>query len=150
MRGPLTAKTMSEVFREAHANPSIMMNTPTLLTITTNGGEWRTSETALKEEQTIRRLRHEIRPTIDVYLLEAIERMRGTFFSVPDGHPYAFFIAPVLLYDSAIDAKAIFREDPARQPPACDFDKSFGYGCSEAQWKRICEAEKAGKELDTY
>src|ERR1044071_8038990 len=43
MGGPLTAKTMSEVFREAHTNPSIMMNTPTLLTITTNGGEWRTS-----------------------------------------------------------------------------------------------------------
>ena len=149
MVSPLTSKTLSGMFREAHANPEIWTNTSALMTIATNGGEWRTTETALKEEAEARRLRHEIRPTIDVYLLEAIERMRGTFFSVSDGHAYGLLVAPVLLYDSAVAATPASREDVTR-PPACDFDKSFGYGCSEAQWKRIREAADSGKELDTY
>ncbi|HEY0158879.1 MAG TPA: hypothetical protein VGF28_16465 [Thermoanaerobaculia bacterium] len=147
MVGPFTSKTLSETFKEAHAHPELF-NTATPITIATRGGEWRITDTELQDEQGVRRLRHEIRPTVDVYLLEAIERMRGTFFRVAEGSAYSWLLGQLLLY-GPIDEMDL--EIPVvEQAPACDFDKSFGYACSEAQLKRIREAATAGKELIGY
>jgi hypothetical protein len=147
MESPLTSKTLTDTFKEAHAQPELF-KTPVPVTITTRGGEWRMSETELKDDQAVRRLRHEIRPTVDVYLLEAMERMRGTFFQTVNGVSYSFFVGQLLLYGPADEMNLNAGEVP--QPPACDFDKSFGYPCSSEQLKRVKAAAEAGKPLEVY
>jgi len=147
MGSPLTSKTLSDTLREAHAQPELF-KTPVPVTIRTRGGEWRISETELDDEQVLRRLRHEIRPTVDVYLLEAVERMRGTFFQLTDGVSYTWLLGQVLLYGPA--DKMDLGAEAMQQPPACDFDKSFGYPCSDEQQKRVKAAAEAGKPLPAY
>jgi hypothetical protein len=147
MDGPFASKTLSETFKEAHAHPELY-KTAVPITIKTGGGEWRMSETELKDQQLLRRLRHEIRPTVDVYLLEAVERMRATFFQVTDGASYSWLLGQVLLYGA--DDKMDFAAEARAQPPACDFDESFGYPCSDEQQKRVKAAAEAGKPLPAY
>jgi hypothetical protein len=144
---PFTAKTRVGTLRESDQNRNLKMISA-LLTVTTNGGEWRGADSDTKEWQRLREVRHLIRPTISFYLLEGIERMRGAIFGTVAGNAYYGMVAQYALYDTADDFKLDLEELP--HPPDCAFDKSFGYPCSEAQLTRIRKANESGKVLDHY
>jgi hypothetical protein len=139
---PFTSKTLRDTLEEAINNP-VLGEVPRLITLTTNGGEWKTVETNLPEQSTLRQLRHDIRPSIDFFLLEAIERMRGALFQLPDGQLYFALLANYVIYDTSGEAEMAAPPEP--QPPACDFDKSFGYPCSTEQLTRIRNAPDPSK-----
>jgi len=120
---------------------------PLVLTLTTNGGEWKGLETEWKEWSKLRTLRHSVRRTVPFYLLEALERMRGGALGASAG-PYIDLIGQLVLYEPQDEPQ--LRLEQVEQPPACDFDDSFGYPCSEAQLKRIKKAQESGKPLSSY
>lgn len=145
---PFAAKTFSETIREAREHHQLFALTPSRVTIRTNGGEWTDIDTQHTDPQTLRALRHRIRPTIDFFLLEAIERMRTSLFQTTHGDPYRDLLATYVLYDSTAPAATPVKA--VMQPPNCDFDKSFGYPCTAEQWKKVRAAAEAGKELMAY
>jgi len=120
---------------------------PLVLTLTTNGGEWKGLETEWKEWSKLRTLRHSVRRTVPFYLLEALERMRGGVLASSAG-PYFDLIGELVLYDTQDEPQ--LRLEQVEQPPACDFDDSFGYPCSAAQLERIKKAQESGKTLSWY
>jgi hypothetical protein len=144
---PDTAKTFDEWRREHRVHPELK-NTAVLLTITTNGGEWTTSESEWKEWGRARELRYAIRRTLSPFLLEAIERMRGTIFASDDGRPYFEIIGRFLVYEDKDEEPPALEE--VTLDAACDFDESFGYPCSTEQLKRIKDRAAAGKPLVHY
>lgn len=122
---------------------------PVNLTLSTNGGEWKGLETEWKEEWSkLRTLRHSVRRTVPFYLLEALERMRGAVLSDSVALHFYHGVARLVLYDTRDEPQ--LRLEKVEQPPACDFDKSFGYPCSAAQLKRIKKAQDSGKPLSSY
>jgi hypothetical protein len=144
---PYAAATFSALFKEVFSQVQVA-EIPTLLTFRTNGGEWKEIDTKLSNEHERRRLRHAIRQTMDPYLLEAIERMRGTFFRTSEGKGVFTLFVTFLVYDSQTDPPmdAVAK----MQNPACDFDDSFGYPCTSEQLNRIRDARAAGKEMVHY
>lgn len=132
---------------EAEGNEKLV-STPVFVTITTNGGEWSIVSTDLDEWARVRQLRHEIRPTMDFFLLEAIERMRGAVFAIPGGDIFFMQVAQYVVYDTRDAPRLAVQQE--NQPPACDFDKSFGYPCSAAQLEKIRKRAEEGKPLDRY
>jgi hypothetical protein len=144
---PYTAKTRAGTLAEAHANPALQMM-PTLLTLETNGGEWPSVDTDLREWKRLRELRHSIRPTIPFFLLEGIERMRGSLFATVSGDMYYSVVGRFAVYDTTGDTKLDLEEVTVE--PACDFDKSFGYPCSDKQLAAIKRSLAAGKIPEHY
>jgi hypothetical protein len=145
---PLTSTTISELLREARANPQLFETAPGRVTLRTNGGEWEDFETNPVDREARRRLRHRIRPTIDFFLLEAIERMRGTLFLTTQAAFYFDVIGQYVLYDSVSSEQTVV--EAVRQPPDCGFDESFGFACTDEQLKKIRDAAAEGKELVAY
>lgn len=146
-RMPYTATTRTQTREQSAASPQLGM-TPVLIHLETIGGTWSGLESELDEWQRLREIRHSIRPTISFYVLEAIERMRGALFSSADASTYEQMIAQYVVFQS--DHEAILEVEEVPAPPACDFDKSFGFACSEAQLGRIKAAAEQGKRLPRY
>jgi hypothetical protein len=144
---PYMAKTWKGVRDESRRNPALYTATA-LLTIQTNGGEWLTSETEWKDWARMRDLRRAIRQTVPFFLLEAVERMRGTIFATSVGTGYYDVIGRYLVYQPADTTPAELQEFAAA--PDCAFDKSFGYPCTDAQLARIKGAAETGKSLPLY
>lgn len=144
---PFTAKTRAGTLAEAHAQPSLQM-LPALLTIETNGGEWRSVDTDLQDWVRLRELRHAIRPTIPFFLLEGIERMRGSLFASTSALAYYGLVGRYAVYDTTDEQKLELEEITAE--PACDFDKSFGYPCSDKQLAAIKKSLEVGKIPEHY
>ena len=145
---PFTAKTRQETNEEAKQNPELY-DVPAYVTISTNGGEWTSLSTDADEWSTLRRLRHQMRPTVDAYLLEGIERMRGTFFSTEDGSLFHEVVGQYLVYDTTGgEPKSSLKKVDAA--PDCAFDKSFGYECTDTQLERIRKAAESGTPRAIY
>lgn len=144
---PFTSKTRLETLAEAKRTPSLRQ-VPAVVTVATNGGEWTSLDPDLGEWSTLRHLRHQIRPTVDFSLLEAMERMRGAIFAIPSGDIFSRLVANYVLYESRDEQKLAVKEHD--EPPACDFDKSFGYPCSEKQLSRIKERAAKGETRTRY
>ena len=146
-RMPFSAKTRKETLAESAQNPNLKMM-PVLITVTTNGGEWRSVDAGAGEWQSLRDLRYSVRATVPFHLLEAIERMRGSVFATPVGSVFYSLVGKYVVYQTADDAKLELEE--LRSPPDCDFDNSFGYPCSEVQKKRVKAAADSGETLTRY
>jgi hypothetical protein len=144
---PYTASTRKDTEEEDRVNPGIK-NTSALLTITTNGGEWRSSDSEWTDWRRIRELRYSIRRTLSPFLLEAVERMRGTVFATDQGEMYYFVVGRYLVYQDKDDVPLAL--EAVTLPPGCEFDESFGYPCSAEQQKRIRDAVQKGKVLPRY
>ena len=146
-RTPFTSRTRVETLQEARRSPQVM-SAPAIVTVTTNGGDWASIGTDLNEWSTLRRLRHQIRPTTDPFILEALERMRGSVLALPFGSTFYTMVAIYVLYDAKDPVTVSVRQHD--QPPACDFDKSFGYPCSEAQLAMIKKLAEEGSSRTRY
>lgn len=144
---PFSAKTRKETMAESAQNPDLKM-LPALITVTTNGGEWRSVDAGAGEWQRLRDLRYSVRQTVPFHLLEAIERMRGSVFATPIGSVFYSLVGKYVVYQTADDAKLELEAVPA--PPDCNFDESFGYPCSEAQTRRVKAAADSGETLTRY
>ncbi|HEY0157441.1 MAG TPA: hypothetical protein VGF28_09170 [Thermoanaerobaculia bacterium] len=144
---PYTAKTRSGMLREARNSPTVGM-LPALLTITTPGGEWRSVDFEAAEWQRLRELRASIRPTVSFSLIESAERMRGSLFAISAGRIFYDFVAKYLVYQTSDDTS--FALEQVYADPSCDFDRSFGFPCSDEQQTRVKAAAKAGSELTHY
>lgn len=144
---PFTAKTRLGTLEEAARNPELR-TTPTLMTISTKGGEWRGVDAHWDEWQQLRSIRHAVRPTVSFHLLEAIERLRGTVFATSDGVAFYTVVGRYVVYQTSDDTKIGLEE--VNTAPDCDFDKSFGLPCTDAQQKRIRKAAEEGRIPDRY
>jgi hypothetical protein len=147
---PFTSKTRVETLAEARQNP-MLVDTPAAVRIETNGGVWEGIHTDWDEYGRLRQFRHDLRQTIDPFLLEAMERMRGTVFTGVSGLPDAFYarVARFVVYDQRSDETPVSVKQ-AELTPDCQFDESFGYPCSEKQLERVRQAAKEGTSLSNY
>jgi hypothetical protein len=145
---PFTSKTGAETLDEIRANPSIK-DLPSIVKIETNGGRWDGVEKDWDEKALLRSFRHQLRQTTDFYLLEGIERMRGTFLGTDAASMFYAVIARFVIYDATDDADAP-KVTTRNAAPDCDFDASFGFPCSARQRERVVKAAKDGKELLRY
>lgn len=143
-----TGETFAEVLAELRANPGLRF-APSVVSLETTGGRWDGLHTDLDEYLRLRSLRREIRQTIDSYLLEAMERMRGTLFDTLVGLAFRDFVAQFVVYDVSDDAAeaTVAIKDVAAD---CTFDAAFGFPCSEKQKERVKKAADAGKPLTRY
>jgi hypothetical protein len=132
---PFAAKTREGVLRESAQHVELKF-VPTPLTLTTNG-DW----------ERLRQTRYLVRRTVPLNLLEAVERMRGTVFATAIGSAFYSVVGRYLVYQ---DGEEGFKVEMVPAPPDCDFDKSFGYPCSDRQRKRVDAGAKAGERLDRY
>jgi hypothetical protein len=149
LKMPFTSKTRLETIAEAKRNP-ILVDTPAVVRLETNGGQWEGVHDDWDEYGRLRQFRHELRQTLDPFMLEALERMRGTVLTLP-GTPSAFYerVARFVVYDQRSDEAPVSVQRVDAQPD-CDFDKSFGFPCSEKQLERVKKAVKDGSVLSTY
>jgi hypothetical protein len=111
---PFSAKTRKDTLAESAQNSDLKM-LPALITVTTNGGEWRSVDTGAGEWQRLRDLRYSVRQTVPFHLLEAIERMRGGVFATPIGGVFYSLVGKYVVYQTADDAKLELEEVAA--PP---------------------------------
>lgn len=139
---PFTSKTRLETMAESHANP-LVSTTPGFFKIETNGGEFEGIHTEWTEHGTLRAIRNSLRLATDRFLLDAIERMRGSFAVTDQGSNFYQTVGRFLVYDNASDSAVSIPVEPVHGKPDCDFDDSFGYPCSEKQLARL---EKAARE----
>ncbi len=146
---PFNSKTRLETLTEAKRNP-VLVETPGVVKFETNGGQWEGIHTDWDEYGQLRQFRHALRQTLDPFLLEAIERMRGIVFTLP-GAANVFYerVARFVVYDQRADDTLVSFKQVALQPD-CDFDKSFGFPCSDKQLERVTRAAKDRLLLSTY
>src|SRR5215203_1310309 len=74
---PFSSKTRQETLEESRRNPTLKM-IPAIVKLETNSGRWEAVETDWADADGLRQFRNQVRQSIDFFLLEAIERMRGT------------------------------------------------------------------------
>lgn len=149
-RTPFTSKTRLETLAEARRNPGLAEG-PVIVTLETNSGRWDGMESDWDEHTALREHRHNVRQTFDQSLLEAIERMRGTFFTTPIGQLFYLQIGRFIIYEATKDIDPLATDLTVRDlEPDCDFDSAFGYRCSEKQLARIAAALKEKKLLTKY
>ncbi len=146
---PFNSKTRLGTLAEAKRIPTLL-DVPGVVKIETNGGEWEGIHTDWDEYGRLRQFRHDLRRTLDPFLLEALERMRGIVFPIV-GTAGAFYqlAARFLVYDQRSDDAPVVVKQVDLQPD-CDFDKSFGYPCSDKQLERVTRAAKERLPLSTY
>ncbi|HEX8170714.1 MAG TPA: hypothetical protein VF824_09265 [Thermoanaerobaculia bacterium] len=128
---PFASKTRQETLAEAHANAALL-DVPAPYRIETNGGRWEASD-ATENDATLRRLRHELRQSTDFRIVEAIERMQGTFCTTSDGDGMCDQFARYFMYDPQSDPQGVVVRNAA---PDCAFDASLGFPCSDSQLER--------------
>jgi hypothetical protein len=145
---PFNARTRSGMLEESARQPQLQ-RTPALLTITTNGGEWRGVDSEWGQWQKLRTLRHSIRPTLSFYLLEIVERMRGSVFATHPADTFYDFVGKYVVYDVGDELRLPDLKETVEQPD-CSFDKAFGYPCTDEQAQKVRAAEAAGQVLANY
>jgi hypothetical protein len=145
----LGAKSRSETLKLGR-DPEAIVWPEVILKIETNGGVWERNEKELRDEANMRPFRREIRPTMNSFVLEALERMRGTLLGADPGDLGFQDFANLVLY--GIDKEAVSPSDAkvVETVPDCAFDESFGYPCTESQLARIAKAADEGKKLHGY
>jgi hypothetical protein len=79
---PFASKTRQETMEESRRNPALS-TLPAMIKLETNGGRWDSIETDWEDAEAMRSFRHQLRRSVDFFLLEAMERMRGTPIATP-------------------------------------------------------------------
>jgi hypothetical protein len=146
---PFVAKTRRETLDEARGNTRLM-DVPSIVRVETNGGRWDGFDTEWDEYTRLRQVRHDLRQTIDFWLLEAIERMRGTLFVTEFADTFLTLIGRIVIYDYHADTSSTSDVHATEVFPDCAFDAGFGYPCSEKQLARIKAAAKQSEPLTIY
>lgn len=146
---PVAGKTRQEILAQARQSPELKF-IPAAVTIETNGGKWEGLENDWDELFRLRALRHQIRQSLDPYLLEAIERMRGTLFTSIDAQVFRDLVAHFVTYDAIAEAASAPAVTMRETAADCEFDAAFGFACSARQKARIEAAISKGKPLTRY
>lgn len=147
---PLVSETRSATMAEARADASLL-EVRSVFTLETNGGRWEGLEKDWDDPGRLRQLRHQLRQTLDFSLLEAMERMRGTLFLTDSGDYFYSMVCKFAVYDTTGEDTQQKAGDPSNDvAPDCDFDKHFGFPCSEKQLERLKKAAAEQKTLDRY
>lgn len=147
---PLTGSTRTETLAEARKNPDIM-NVPSVVTLETNGGQWEGLDRDWQSAARLRDFRRQVRQTVDLSLIETMERMRGTLFATDEGSFFYTTVCRFALYDiDTGDAEPPATVEGTHAAPDCGFDKRFGFPCSEKQFARVAKAASEQQLLDRY
>ena len=144
---PVTSKDRSEKPEEAPPQ-SELKNIPTISTLETNGGRWEAVEVEWRGIERLRKLRTEVRRSMDPWLLEGIERMRSIAVGIAEVEAVTRMITTYVIHGSEGEPMISLIDAPAA--PDCDFDKSFGVPCTERQLMRIKDAAQQQHQLDRY
>lgn len=133
---PFTGRTRDEVLAEARQHPELWGTNSEQAEIITNGGSFRISD---DEFTAPAELRKKLRQVIPFDLLETIERTTSTLFSTEAAMILRLQIVDLVVYRSQCGA------EPAtvtQSVPDCDFDKQFGFPCSDKQLARVRQARQ--------
>ena len=145
---PFSSKTRLDTLAEARRD-RVLLEMPAVVKLESNGGAWEGMDKDWDEYGRLREVRHNVRQTVDTFLLEAVERMRGTLFDTPPAAAFHQQLGRFILYDPHNDANEAAMAVVDAQPD-CDFDQSFGYDCSKKQGDTVRAAAKSGKPLTRY
>jgi hypothetical protein len=121
-----------------------------LARIRSNGGAWDVLDAELQRDAEYRRrLAYDLRKGVSANLVEALERMRSTFFETPIGRALHSNLGQYVLYDAPLKSSG---GQTATQDaiPDCSFDHAFGYDCSDAQKDAVKKAIDTARSLDEY
>jgi len=151
----LTSKKRTDSLAEGQANPALL-DVPAIFTLETNGGRWEGLHRDWDSAARLRDFRRQVRQTVDFSLLEAIERMRNTMFSTEEGSFFHAMVCKFALYELGMEnddgngeATSAAAQEEASAPD-CDFDKRFGFPCTEKQLARVRKAADEQRLLDRY
>jgi len=146
---PFHSKTRLETLAEGRRDPR-HTEAPVMFKMETNGGRWDAVESDLEESSVLRRLRHDLRQTVDFFLLEAIERMRGSLLGIAEGEVYFPMLARYVIYDLDTEETEAVGIKTRDAMPNCGFDQAFGFPCSEKQKERVAKGVKTGAPVPRY
>lgn len=135
-------KTRTATLEQVSKSPQTM--TPDVPFEITGPGTSRLSgiESHWRDPATAREWRSRVRQMISPMFLEELEIVDSSgLFSEPALPALHETLMQYVLYRTSCDSMANLHVDPA--VPNCDFDKSFGYPCSEVQEKRVSAAKAA-------
>lgn len=146
---PFTGRTVTEVIQESRTNPKVLETYNTPLTYVTNTVRRTTLESQWRDDFTARAWRSELRTSLAPAFLESIERLRDLALST---HPVFNAPGSVLknLYFGHAEVSEHGKLIVETAPPDCRFDADMGHECTDAQLKRVADAEKGGKPLTVY
>lgn len=150
---PYSSRTRLEALKEGREHPQLF-DVPTTITLETNGGKWDGIAIDWKENKPLRQLRRDLRQAMPFWLLEAVERMRGSYSSIPVAGLFYQLVGRFVVYDSRNDdAGNDAGSEKVKAVPApanCEFDSALGYPCTSKQRERIAKAAKEGRTVSTY
>lgn len=149
MQSPFTSKTRKETLAESRRHPSIKM-TPAIIKLETNGGRWDAVETEWEDAVALRQFRYRLRASVDGFLLEAVERLKGMPIDTTAIGAFFDILGHLIVYGppSAEPAAAGTKRQTAA--PDCAFDAHFGFPCSAKQLDRIKKAAASGTTMPFY
>jgi hypothetical protein len=133
---PFTGKTRDEIFAEARRNPELWSTNPEQAEIITNGGSFRITD---DEFNSPAGLKKRLRQVVPFDLLETIERATSTVLATEFATIVRLQIVDLLVYRSQCAGQA---PAVAQSIPDCDFDRQFGFPCSEKQAARVKKARQ--------
>jgi hypothetical protein len=138
--------TREATLKEARENPVLYDTVDTPLTIATNSYRRTATESQWKDVVESRKWRSEARSSMSSTLLESLERLRGGMLSAPTVELFHSLLLRYIFHGSNEVAPLTV----TTAPPDCAFDAELDHPCSEAQLRRVKEAEKDGKLLELY
>jgi hypothetical protein len=133
--------------QEAHLHPELD-NAPTIVTLDTNGGKWEAVETEWQTTDRLHQLRTEVRRSMNPTLLEGIERMRSMALGTDEIEPLAKMVTTYIVHGAEGEINVSLVDTTAA--PDCEFDKSFGYACSDRSLERIKKAAEQHRPIQEY
>jgi hypothetical protein len=149
MQSPFTSKTREETLAESRRHPSIKM-TPGIVKVETNGGRWDAVETEWEDAVALRQFRYRLRASVDGFLLEAVERLRGMPIDLTAIGAFFDILGHLVVYGPPSPEPAIAGTKRQTAAPDCAFDAHFGFPCSAKQLDRIKKAAASGSTMRFY
>lgn len=146
---PPAGMSTRETADEAEKNATVEESDERSMTFATNTVRRTALASQWRHEATSRLWRTELRSSLAPPFLESLERLRELAFrsDSPLG-AFGSLLHPLYHGNSLKPGAGKLLIEPAS--PDCRFDADMGYACSEAQVKRINDAEAAGKPLTDY
>jgi hypothetical protein len=144
---PSAAKTRDDLAGELEANPELLNMADVIITIETTGFSQSVRDSKIREGLS-RRALSDLRESLDPSFLEGLERMRAELFATDVGKPFYATLGRLLFHGGCEAATS--DQKVVAESPDCDFDKSFGYPCTDAQEERIAKAKAEKRTLTRY
>jgi hypothetical protein len=145
---PSAAKTREELQDELRSNPALFEVADPILTIETPSFAYTARASELTGTQSSGRWLSDLRQSLDPSFLEGLERMRSRLFVSKNGLTFYDTLGRYLFHGTCEASEATIEAAP--EFPDCNFDKGFGYPCTDKQLERVSKAKDEKRDLTRY